>query len=63
MPLLNVLSPEVLGFEELGAFRDLAPVLGLILLLYKLGELFVHGLFHRSTTQLLQVDVFWFQNL
>ena len=34
--LLNVFAPEMLSFEELGAFRDLAAILGFVFLLDKL---------------------------
>jgi len=56
MTLLDVLAPEVLLFEQLGALGGLASPLVLVLLLHMLEKLFFNSLIRRPASKLSDVD-------
>jgi hypothetical protein len=56
MALLDMLAPEVLLFEQLGALGGLASPLVLVLLFHMLEKLFFNSFIRRPATKLSDVD-------
>ena len=63
MTFLDVLLPEVLSFEQLGAFGDFAAELGFIFLLDIFLQFFVESFINWLATDLLEVCVLGFKDL
>ena len=63
MTLLDVLPPEVLGFEQLRTFGDFAAELGLVFLLNIFLQFLLQRLFYGLAPDFLQIDIFGLQYL
>jgi hypothetical protein len=60
---LDVLAPESLSLEKLGAIRGLAAVLGVVFLLHVLQKFILYCLVDGLAANLDKVDIFGLQNL